>query len=83
MTPWLLAVICGLPPLVTPLWVAARGSLPNRLVAVQLGTNVTVLLLVLSSFAFDQPALIDLPLTVAALSLPGTLMFALFIERWL
>jgi multicomponent Na+:H+ antiporter subunit F len=44
---------------------------------------VVALLLVLASFAFDQDSLIDLPLTLVVLSLPGTLMYALFIERWL
>ncbi|HEX2940896.1 MAG TPA: monovalent cation/H+ antiporter complex subunit F [Rhodopila sp.] len=83
MNPWLLSIIAWLPPLVVPLWVAARGTLPHRLVAVQLATNVTILILVLASFAFDQDSLIDLPLTLATLSLPGTLMLALFIERWL
>lgn len=83
MNPWLLAMIALLPPLVIPLGAAMRGGLAQRFVAVQLGTNVTVLILVLSSFAFDQPVLIDLPLTLALLSLPATLMFALFMERWL
>ena len=83
MNLWLASLICWLPPLALPLWVAVRGPLADRLVAVQLAANVTIPMLVLSSFAFDQDSLIDLPLTLAALSLPGTLMFALFIERWL
>jgi multisubunit Na+/H+ antiporter MnhF subunit len=83
MNPWLVAILACLPPLLLPLWVAARGRLPDRVVAVQLATNVTVLLLALGSFAFDQDSLVDLPLTLVALSLPATLMFALFIERWL
>ena len=83
MNPWLLSVIVCLPPLALPLWVAVRGRLADRLVAVQLATNVALLLLVLMSFAFDQDSLIDLPLTLGILSLPGTLMYALFIERWL
>ncbi|HYZ21556.1 MAG TPA: monovalent cation/H+ antiporter complex subunit F [Rhodopila sp.] len=83
MNPWLIAVTACLPPLLAPLWVAVRGRLADRLVAVQVATNVTILALVLCSFAFDQDSLIDLPLTLAALSLPGTLMFAFFIERWL
>jgi multicomponent Na+:H+ antiporter subunit F len=83
MNPWLLGVIAWLLPLALPLWVAARGNLADRLVAVQLATNVTILLLVLTSFAFDQTSLIDLPLTLTVLSLPGTLMFAHFVERWL
>jgi multicomponent Na+:H+ antiporter subunit F len=83
MNPWLVSIIACLPPLLLPLWTAARGKLADRLVAIQLATNVTILILVLASFAFDQTSLIDLPLTLAALSLPGTLMYALFIERWL
>ncbi|MFL5288964.1 MAG: monovalent cation/H+ antiporter complex subunit F [Rhodopila sp.] len=79
----MVAILACLPPLVLPLWTAATGRLPDRFVAVQLGTNVIALLLVLASFAFDQDSLIDLPLTLVALSLPGTLMYALFIERWL
>jgi multisubunit Na+/H+ antiporter MnhF subunit len=35
------------------------------------------------TFAFDQPALIDLALALALLSLPGTLLLSLFLERWL
>jgi multicomponent Na+:H+ antiporter subunit F len=80
---WLISVIALLPPLALPLWVAARGKLVDRLVAVQLATNVAILILILASFAFDQDTLIDLPLSLAALSLPGTLMFAMFVERWL
>ncbi len=83
MIPALLALLACVPPLVMPLWTAAVGRLPDRFVAVQLGTNVVAVLLVLASFAFDQDSLIDLPLTLVALSLPGTLMYALFIERWL
>lgn len=81
--PWLIAIIALLPALGVPLWVAARGNLANRLAAVQLGSVVTALILVLMSFAFDQTSLIDLPLTLMVLSLPGTLMLALFLERWL
>ncbi len=83
MTIWLFAGIAMLPPLVAPLWVAIRGDLVNRLVAVQLGSAVTALILVLMSFAFDQSSEIDLPLTLSLLSLPGTLMLTLFLERWL
>lgn len=83
MTPALLAILACLPPLLFPLWTAATGRLAHRFVAVQLATGVVALLLVLASFAFDQDSLIDLPLTLVVLSLPGTLMYALFIERWL
>jgi multisubunit Na+/H+ antiporter MnhF subunit len=83
MNPWLLCLTACLPPLLAPLWTACTGRVADRLVAVQIGTNITVLILILCSFAFDQSTLVDLPLTLAILSLPGTLMFALFYERWL
>jgi multisubunit Na+/H+ antiporter MnhF subunit len=83
MTIWLLAGIAMLPPMVAPLWVAIRGDLINRLVAIQLGSAVTFLVLVTMSFAFDQSSEIDLPITLSLLSLPGTLMLTLFLERWL
>jgi multicomponent Na+:H+ antiporter subunit F len=83
MTPWLLSLVCWLPPLLLVLWFTLRGPLVQRLIALQLATNVTILLLAAMSFAFDQTMMIDLPLTLAALSLPGTLMLTLFVERWL
>lgn len=83
MTPWLAACIELLPALAVPLWIAMRGSLADRLVAVQLATIVTGTIMVLMSFAFDQASLVDLALTLGFLSLPGTLLLAIFMERWL
>lgn len=83
MNAWLAAVIALIPPLVLPIWIALSGRTVERLVAVQLAASVTALVLVLMSFAFDQSSFIDLPLTLAVLTLPGTLAFALFLERWL
>jgi multisubunit Na+/H+ antiporter MnhF subunit len=83
MNAWLAAVIAMLPPLAVPIWVALTGRAAARLVAVQLAASVAAFALVLMSFAFDQPSFIDLPLTLAFLSLPGTLLFTVFLERWL
>lgn len=83
MSVWTLAVIALLPPLAGAVLLACRGTLAARLVAVQLGTALGVILLALMTFAFDQPSSIDLPLTLALLALPGTLLMALFVERWL
>ncbi len=83
MSIWLLAILAMLPPLGVPLWYAARGDVANRLVAVQLASATASLVLVLMSCAFDQSSLIDLPLTLSLLSLPGILMLTLFLERWL
>ena len=53
VTLWLIATLGFLPPLAVSLWHAMRGSLAARLVAVQLATGFTSLIIVLMSFAFD------------------------------
>ncbi len=83
MNAWLLAALALLPALAWPLWVACRSGTANRLVAVQLASTLTGLMLALLSFGFDQSSFVDLPLCLALLSLPGTLLFAVFLERWL
>ena len=57
--------------------------MPHRLAAVQTASTLGTLELAALGFAFDQPATLDLALCLALLSLPGTLLFALFEERWL
>jgi multicomponent Na+:H+ antiporter subunit F len=79
---WLAASLALLPPLLCAVVAAGRGAMPRRLVAMELASAVALLLIALS-FAFDQPSSIDLALTAALLSLPGMLVFALFVERWL
>ena len=81
--PWLAAVIALLPALFVPMIAALRGSAGQRLVAVQLATSLAAVILALMTFVFEQPSFIDLALTLAFLTLPGTLVFALFLERWL
>ena len=84
MNAWLLASLALLPALAAPVFIACRsGSAATRLVAVQLATSLTTIILILMTFAFDQGSFIDLPLTLALLTLPGTLAMALFLERWL
>lgn len=83
MTSWMLATIALLPPSAAVLLRAGRGTTAQRLVAVQLATALDSLVLALMSFAFDQPSFIDLALTLTLLSLPGTLLMTLFLERWL
>ena len=83
MTPWLAGVLLLVPALVVPTTVALRGDANNRLVAVQLASALSALLLALMSFAFDQSSSVDLALSAALLSIPGTYLYALFMERWL
>lgn len=80
---WLIATFGLLPPLLAGVVGAGRQAAGARLVAVSFTTSIASLLLVATSFAFDQPASIDLALALALLSLPGTLLLAMFEERWL
>lgn len=83
MTVWILATLGLLPPAAAALLATARGGTGERLVALQLATALSAMLLALMTFAFDQPSFIDLALVLTLLSLPGTLLIALFVERWL
>jgi multisubunit Na+/H+ antiporter MnhF subunit len=79
----MLAVLALVPALAIPVIAPFRGEVAGRLVAVQLATSLTTMILVLMTFAFDQSSFVDLPLALALLALPGTLVMALFLERWL
>jgi multisubunit Na+/H+ antiporter MnhF subunit len=83
MNMWLAAVILLLPPLAVPMVVAWRGDANNRLAAVQLAGTLAALILAVMTFAFDQPSFIDLALCLTLVSVPGTLIFTTFMERWL
>jgi multicomponent Na+:H+ antiporter subunit F len=80
---WLLAALALLPPLLIAVIASGLRAIHLRLPAVQLATSVATILLIALSFAFDQGSSIDLALTLAILTLPGTILLALFQERWL
>ena len=80
---WLVATILLLPPLAVPVVVALRSSVNHRLAAIQIAGTLTTLMLATMTFAFDQGSFVDLALGAALLGVPGTLLFALFMERWL
>jgi multicomponent Na+:H+ antiporter subunit F len=82
-TGWLIASVALLPPLLIAIIACGRQAIGPRLIAVQLATSLTVLLLITMSFAFDQASSIDLSLMLVLLTLPGTLVLALFVERWI
>ena len=83
MTVWLWAIILLVPALAVPVVIAMRESANQRMAAVQLAGTFAALILALMTFAFDQPSFIDLALCVVLLSVPGTLLFTMFMERWL
>lgn len=83
MTSWMLATLALVPAFAIPAVAACHGATAGRLVAVQLASSLAILILTLMTFAFDQSSFIDLALTLALLTLPGTLLIAMFVERWL
>lgn len=83
MTVWTLAVVLLLPPLAVPVVVAMRADANNRLAAIQVAGIMSALILALMTFAFDETSFIDLALCLVLLSVPGTLLMSLFMERWL
>jgi multisubunit Na+/H+ antiporter MnhF subunit len=83
MSPWMVASVAMLPAVAVPILAALHGRTSARLVAMQLGSALTTLLLALLTFAFDQSSFIDLALALSLLSLPGTMVMLFFLERWL
>lgn len=83
MTVWMIATLGLLPPVAAVLLAAGRGGSGQRLVAVQLATSLTALLIATMTFAFDQSSFVELSLALVLLGLPGTLLMAMFLERWL
>ena len=81
MTPWLATCLALLLPAAGCVLACARGAPGARLVGTQLLCTTVSLMLVAMTFAWDQPALIDLALTLAILGLPGAILFATFLER--
>jgi multisubunit Na+/H+ antiporter MnhF subunit len=83
VSPWTLAILALLPPLAVALVLTWRGRPGQRFAAYQLATTLAVAVLVFLTFATDQASVIDLALTLVLLNLPGTLLMAVFLERWI
>jgi multicomponent Na+:H+ antiporter subunit F len=64
-------------------WTATRGDPLERVVATELSTNVTVVLLMLLTEGSHRSTYLDLALTLALLSFAGSLVYLRFLERWL
>jgi multisubunit Na+/H+ antiporter MnhF subunit len=82
-TLWTAAALALVPPLGVGVLLCCRESEPMRLAAMQFIVATGTLFLVTLSFVLDEASSIDLALTFAFLGLPATLLFALFLERWL
>lgn len=78
-----LSIFALLPPLVAGLFAAHRGPLRARPLAIQFIGTLVAIVFVLIALAMQQPSYVDLALTLSVLSLPGTLAYAFYMERWL
>lgn len=78
-----LSIAALLPPLVVGLITALRGPLRTRPLAIQFIGTLVAIVFVLIGLAMQQPSYVDLALTLTVLSLPGTLAYAFYMERWL
>lgn len=83
MSPWLIAFLFCIPALGIAAYRALSGRSAQRLVATELSVCIGTLMLVLASFAWPHDGLIDLALALGLLTVPGTLVFTHFLERWL
>lgn len=60
-----------------------RGDAVSRLVALEAGSSLTIVILLALGETFQRSIFADLALTLALLSFGAGLVFARFVERWL
>jgi len=60
-----------------------RGTIADRLIALEAGTIAGILALLTIEEGFQRQSFFDLSLSMAVLTIPSTLLFASFYRRWL
>jgi multisubunit Na+/H+ antiporter MnhF subunit len=81
---WLIAATVLLAGLLPCGWVLLRGRLTDAAVALELGSTIVTVVLVLLAEGFHRSSYFVLPLALAAMAFVGTLVFIRFLgERWL
>jgi multicomponent Na+:H+ antiporter subunit F len=61
----------------------ARAPIMDALIALQLATCISTLVLALVAIGLHRPSFLDIALALALLAYPASLLFAHFLERWL
>jgi multisubunit Na+/H+ antiporter MnhF subunit len=81
---WLVAATALLVGVVPCGWVLLRGRLTDALVALELGSTLVTVVLLLLAEGFHRSSYFTLPVVLAALTFVGTLVFVRFLgDRWL
>ena len=83
MNIWFIATGVLLLALVPCAVVIFRAATLDRLVALELAGTIATLLILALAQGLGRPSVFDLALALALLSVPGTLVYAHFLERWL
>jgi multicomponent Na+:H+ antiporter subunit F len=83
MNPWLTAAVVVSACLIPCADMCLRGSPERRLVGVEMTGIIVTIALVLFTVGTHRLPFIDLPLTMAIMSLGGGLVFARFLEKHL
>ena len=80
---WTLAVIGLLVCMIGPFIRCVQGDTVSRLVALEAGSSMCVVILLALAEAYHRIPFVDLALTLALLTFGAGLVFARFLERWL
>lgn len=83
MNAWLISATILLLALIPVSVRAFKGDTMDRLVALEMCSIITPLILLLLTQGFQRMALYDIALSAALLSFGGGLVFVRFLERWL
>ena len=82
MNAWLIAAAVLMLGLLPCLWVCVRQPPIDALIALELASTITTLVLLLLAQGYRRDPFMDLALVSAVLSFAGALTFARFLERW-
>lgn len=83
MTGFIVAAIAMLTGVVPCGIVMCRGTVMEALVAYEVVSSITVMVLILLAQGFGRSAEFELPVLLAVLGFGGGLVFARALERWL
>lgn len=83
MNPWILTALLLLVCMVPCLYLVTRGDTMTRLVALEAGSTIAVMILLVLTEGYQRVPFVDLALTLALLTYGAGLVFARFLERWL
>jgi multicomponent Na+:H+ antiporter subunit F len=79
---WLISATVMMLGLLPCVWVCARHAPLDALVALELASTITTLVLLLLAQGYRRDPFMDLALVSALLSFAGALTFVRFLERW-